>query len=163
MTERDIFEHLLTIGGASRDPEGVVAACLTRHGQILCASASSDDGRSHAEFLVIQRARQRGLTIDDDCVLYTTLEPCSGASTVNDETDCVTCVIEAGVKAVVFAAADPEWSTDTAHRLAEAGVRCRRVEDQEIIDRATALFNSTIASPMSSLRLPRRKRLPAKP
>jgi len=53
--EREIFTFLFSLAETSKDPEGVVAACLLRDGQLLASSTSSDDGRYHAEYLVVQQ------------------------------------------------------------------------------------------------------------
>jgi pyrimidine deaminase RibD-like protein len=159
MDEATIFELLLDVARTSKDPEGVVAACLVRDGMVVEASASSDDGHYHAEYLVIQRATVRGITIDETCVLYTTLEPCSGLPAVNDGIDCTTCLLAVGVQHVVFAARDPEHSAAAQVRFEEAGATYRQVEDPRIIERAVHLFNTTLGRDLSSLRLPRRSKL----
>jgi len=159
MTEREILEFLFELGKTSRDPEGVVAACLVRQGQILAASASSDDGRYHAEYLVVRQARERGVTVDDTCVLYTTLAPCSDMPAVNDGRDCTTCLLEAGIRHVVFAADDLEYGTAAASRLRGAGATYRQVDDRELVRRAAELFDSTLTRPLGSLHLPRARRL----
>jgi pyrimidine deaminase RibD-like protein len=159
MNEATIFDVLLDLARTSEDPEGVVAACLVRDGMVLEASASSDDGYFHAEYLVVGRAAVRGIAIDERCVLYTTLEPCSGLPVVNDGIDCTTCLLEIGVRHVVFAARDPEHSTAAQVRFEEAGASYRQVEDPRIIERAVHLFNATLRRDLSSLRLPRRSKL----
>lgn len=163
MTEREILEVLFALGKTSHDPEGVVAACLVRHGQVLAASASSDDGRYHAEYLVVRQAKEGGVTIDDACVLYTTLTPCSDASAINDGRDCTTCLLEAGIRHVVFAADDPEHATAATSRLRGAGVTYRQVDDEDLVRRAAELFNSTLTRPLGILHLPRSRKLGADP
>lgn len=163
MTDREIFDYLFALGKTSRDPEGVVAACLVRQGQILAASASSDDGRYHAEYLVVRQARERGVTIDDTCVLYTTLAPCSDMPAINDGGDCTTCLLEAGIRHVVYAAADPEYGTAATSRLPGVGATYRQVDDGELVRRAAELFDSTVTRPLGSLRLPRARKLGAGP
>jgi pyrimidine deaminase RibD-like protein len=159
LDETAVFNVLLDLASTSKDPEGVVAACLVRADVILEASASSDDGHYHAEYLLIQRAAARGITIDGDCVVYTTLEPCSNLPTVNDGVDCTTLLIEAGLRHVVFAASDPEHSATARVRFDQAGGTYRQVEDPSIIRRAVRLFNKTLRRDLSSLRLPRRTTL----
>jgi len=157
--EATIFELLLDLARTSRDPEGVVAACLVRDGTVLETSASSDDGQYHAEYLVTRQAAAHGITIDESCVVYTTLEPCSDLSAVNDGIDCTTQLLEIGVRHVVFAARDPEHSAAAQVRFEQAGATYRQVEDPRIIERSTRLFNETLRRGLSSLRLPRRAKL----
>lgn len=106
MNDKEIFRHLLEAAKSTNDPEGAVAACLVNDGKILVSSASSDDGIFHAEYLVLQKSRQKNVIIDDKCVLYTTIEPCSDSLNANDGIDCATIIIEAGIKSVVYAADD---------------------------------------------------------
>lgn len=155
MDEAAIFERLFEVARTSKDPEGVVAAALVRDGGILAACASSDDGRFHAEYLVVRRAIDDGIPIDAVCVLYTTLIPCSDLPAANDGADCTTCLLEAGVRHVVFAALDPEHGVAARGRFERAGGACRQVGDPRIVDRARELFNATLLRDLSTLRLPR--------
>lgn len=155
MDDTAIFERLFDVARTSKDPEGVVAAALVRDGIVLAACASSDDGRFHAEYLVVRRALDGGLPIDAACVLYTTLIPCSDLPAANDGADCTTCLLEAGVRHVVFAALDPEHGVAARARFERAGGTCRQVGDPGIVERARDLFNATLLRDLSALRLPR--------
>lgn len=157
--DEEVFAFLFDLAKVSKDPEGVVAACLLRDGQTLASSASSDDGRYHAEYLVVQQLREHGLVADERCVLYTTLAPCSEASMINDGHDCTTRLLEAGVRHVVFAADDPEYAKTTEARIRAIGGTYRQVGDREIIQRAIRLFNATISRDLSGLHLPRKRKL----
>jgi pyrimidine deaminase RibD-like protein len=163
MDEREIFTFLLRLAETSRDPEGVVASCLMRDRELLASSASSDDGRQHAEYLVVQQLRDRRISVDERCVLYTTLAPCSDMSTVNDGRDCTTILLEAGVRHVVFAADDLEYSKSSQARFQEAGGTCRQINDRELVRRAVEVFNSTISRDLSRLFLPRERQLESPP
>ena len=157
--DREIFSLLFSLAETSRDPEGVVAACLLRDGRLLASSASSDDGRYHAEYRVVQHLREQGVTVDERCVLYTTLAPCSDASGVNDGRDCTTLLLEAGVRHVVFAADDSEYGKSAKARFRAAGGTYRQTDDRELVRRAAWLFNSTIRRDLSDLHLPRERKL----
>lgn len=157
--EQEIFTFLFSLAETSKDPEGVVAACLLRKGQLLASSASSDDGRYHAEYLVVQQLREDGIVADDQCVLYTTLAPCSDVSAVNDGRDCTTSLLEAGVRHVVFAADDPEYAKTAEIRFRAIGGTYRQIADRELIRRAARLFNATISGDLSGLYLPRQGKL----
>jgi pyrimidine deaminase RibD-like protein len=161
MTIRQIFQHLFNVAKASKDPEGVVAACLVKKGKILVSSASADDGVRHAEDLIIEKVRKKGIDIDNSCVLYTTLEPCSYRNPVNKVQDCTTIIINAGIKHVVFATQDPDFSKEAKNRFARAGVTYKQVIDKDIIRKSIELFNSTIRIPLTSMGLPRKKELPS--
>lgn len=157
--EREIFAFLFSLAETSMDPEGVVAACLLRDGQLLASSASSDDGCHHAEYRVVQHLRAHGIAADERCVLYTTLAPCSEASGVNDGRDCTTNLLEAGVRHIVFAAEDPEYGRNAKARFQAAGGTFRKTDDRELVRRAARLFNATISRDLSGLHLPRERKL----
>lgn len=157
--DREIFTFLFSLAETSKDPEGIVAACLLRDGQLLASSASSDDGCHHAEYRVVQHLREHGVTADERCVLYTTLAPCSDASEVNDGRDCTTNLLEAGIRHVVFAADDPEYGKSAKARFRAAGGTCRQTDDRELVRRAARLFNATISHDLSDLHLPRERKL----
>ena len=157
--EQEIFTFLFSLAETSKDPEGVVAACLLRDGQLLASRTSSDDGRYHAEYLVVQQLREHGIIADERCVLYTTLAPCSDVSAVNDGHDCTTSLVEAGVRHVVFAADDPEYGKSAKVRFRAVGGTYRQVDDRELVRRAARLFNATISRDLPSLYLPRDRKL----
>jgi pyrimidine deaminase RibD-like protein len=157
--EQEIFTFLFGLAETSKVPEGVVAACLLRDGRLLASSASSDDGRYHAEYLVVQQLGEHGTTADERCVLYTTLAPCSDVSVVNDGRDCTTSLLEAGVRHVVFAADDPEYAKTAEARFRAAGGTYRQIADRKLIRRAAQLFNATISGDLSGLHLPRSSKL----
>lgn len=156
MNEREIFEHLLKIGKQSKDPEGVVAACLAREGNILVAYPSSDDSQYHAEFLVLEDAKTRGFQVLPSDILYTTLEPCSDFPGINDGRDCVTVILDASIKHIVYGAFDPEYSTKASDRFKAGGVTYRQTAEADIIERSAHLFNSTIRKDLSQFKLPRK-------
>jgi deoxycytidylate deaminase len=74
--------------------------------------------------------------------------------------DCTTLIINSGVKNVVYAAPDPEYSPEAKRRFHEAGVNYRMVEDKEITTTAIEIFNNTITDPITFMGTPRAKRLP---
>jgi pyrimidine deaminase RibD-like protein len=160
VNDKDIFEKLFEVAKKSKDPEGVVAACLVKEGNMLVSSPSASDGVRHAEDLVLEIAQRKRIKIDDKVTLYTTLEPCSYRSPKNKVKDCTTIIISAGIKNVIFAANDPEYSQDAKHRFQKAGVKYKQIKDKELIRKSVELFNSTITIPLTSMGLPRAKKLP---
>lgn len=150
MTDQEIFEYLLEIAKTSKDQEGVVAACLVKDGQILAGLPSAED-------LVIEKALKQGMVLDDKVVLYTTLEPCSARD--KDILDCTTIILKTGIKSIVYAAQDPEYSQQAKKRFAAAGVQYEQISDLEIVQRAIDLFNSTSKKPLADWQLPRQKKL----
>ena len=151
---------MFKVAALSKDPEGVVSACLVKDGKILVSSPSADDGVRHAEDLVIEKALNQQSNIDDSVTLYTTLEPCSYRNPKKMVRDCTTIIIEAGIKNVVFGANDPEYSKDARQRLEQVGVSFRQVSDPDIIRRCVEVFNCGITVPLNSMGLPRAKKLP---
>jgi pyrimidine deaminase RibD-like protein len=162
MTEVEIFEYLFNLGNTSQDPEGVVVACLVKDGNIILSSPSADDGIRHAEDLLLEKAKQNGLIIDDQIILYTTLEPCSYRSPKNNVEDCTTIILKEGVKNVVYAAPDPEYSKEARNRFIQAGVNYQMTSDKTLTLKAIELFNGTIKIPLTSMNLPRKKTIPTK-
>ena len=157
MTDQEIFEYLFEIAKTSKDQEGEVAACLVKDGRIFAGSPSADDSICHAEDLVIQKAQKQGIILDEDVVLYTTLEPCS----TRDENvaDCTSIILKADIKTIVYAAQDPEYSQEAKQRLEKAGVKYLQVKNSAIIRQAIDLFNSTSNKPFLDWQLPRQKKL----
>ncbi|OGM11928.1 hypothetical protein A2Z22_01700 [Candidatus Woesebacteria bacterium RBG_16_34_12] len=159
MDEKEIFEKLFEIAEKSKDPEGVVAACLVKNGRILISSPSASNGIRHAEDLVLEKAEQKGIKIDGKITLYTTLEPCSYRSPKNKVLDCTTVILKSGIRNVIFAAQDPEYSKKARQRFQKAGISYRQIEDKDLIQKAIKLFNATIKIPLTSMGLPRAKKL----
>lgn len=157
MTDKQIFDYLFEIAKTSKDQEGVVAACLVKNGKILVGSPSADDSIRHAEDFVLEKAQKLGITLDEKVILYTTLEPCSTRD--KDVLDCTSIILQTGIKSIIYAAQDPEYSQNAKQRFLKAGVRYRQVQGQLIIQRAIDLFNSTSKKPLSTWQLPRQKKL----
>ena len=160
MNEREIFNNLFEVAKKSKDPEGVVAACLVKDGIVILSVPSAEDGIRHAEDLLIGIAGEVGVNIDSDTLLVTTLEPCSYRNPSNKVEDCTTIIINSGIKRVLYAARDPDFSKDAKVRFSEAGVEYLQVEDKAIVKKAVELFNSTIKIPLTSEGLPRAKKFP---
>lgn len=159
MNEYEIFERLFRLiedsVKISHDTTGSVASCLVRDGNVLIEEVSTLDGR-HAEYMVLEKARILGITLDDDDVMYTTVEPCGKRTPGGPGEkygDCTTNLIRSGIKRVVFAAAYDASSGATRHKFADADVALEQVSDTEVVLKAVESFNSTQANP--SKRLPR--------
>lgn len=145
MTEKEIFEYLFSISCKSNDTKGVVVSGLVRDGKIL-AEGVSDNSGVHSEYAVLQQLNTIGESVRLEDIFYTTVEPC-GKRTPGGRGekmgDCTTNLIKAGVKKVVYAAADPDASKDSRQKFIDAGVDLRQTLDKEIIQKAVKLFNST--------------------
>jgi len=160
VTDKQVFKHLFRIAVNSKDPEGVVGACIVSSNKILVSSASADDGIRHAEDLVIEKFKSLNVPITSEMVLYTTLEPCSYRDAKNKVLDCTSIVIDSGLKNVVYAAPDPEFSKEAKNRFLKADFTYRMVDNKGITKTAIELFNSTIRIPLTSMNLPRKKKIP---
>lgn len=111
------MRRALALAGRGRgrvEPNPCVGAVVVRGGRIVGEGAHLRFGGPHAEVHALQAAGQsaRGAT------LYTTLEPCDRWGKTPPCTDGV---IAAGIRHVVFAAADPTQSG--ARKLRAAGLR----------------------------------------
>ncbi|MBD2525613.1 hypothetical protein [Nostoc sp. FACHB-133] len=148
MTEQEIFEHLFTIADQSDDTGGVVSSCLVRQGNIVLEGISCNDGK-HAEYVLLRQLELSAISILPDDIIYTTVEPC-GKRTPGGQGeymgDCTTNLIQAGVRHVVYAAPDPDASSQTRYKFEQADCSLRQVNDPHIIHQAITLFNSTVTS-----------------
>lgn len=98
-------------------PNPVVGAVVVRDGAVVGMGAHVKAGEPHAEVHALRMAGEHA----KDAVLYVTLEPCSHHGRTPP---CVNAIIEAGIKRVVVAVADPNplvVGTGIA-RLRQAGV-----------------------------------------
>ncbi len=143
MNEKEIFEMLFAEALRSKDPRGVVAACIIDDGEVLALAASGDDGYSHAEDIMLAELANIGMNVPPTATLYATLEPCS-RRTDPRMLDCVTQIISSRVMHVVFGARDPKQSDDTQKRLAAAGISLRQISDPAIIARCAETFNNSV-------------------
>lgn len=142
MKEEEIFSFLFEIAKNSKDPRGIVAACLVDNDEIVAASPSADDGIRHAEDLVVEKLKKKKEDISGSAVLYCTLEPCN-FRTNKSITDCATLIINSGIKNVVFGANDPDYGTGTNKRLKESGISVRQTNNLKIIRKCAEIFNKS--------------------
>jgi pyrimidine deaminase RibD-like protein len=150
MSDEVVFQHLFEVAKNSKDPKGVVAACLVNDGSIVLSAGSADDGVRHAEDLLLEETKEQKV-INDSSVLYCTLEPCN-KRTNPSLVDCTTLIIKSRVRKVVFGACDPDHSEVTAKKFMEAGVHIRQVEDPDIIARCATVFNESTTVPSVKLK-----------
>jgi tRNA(adenine34) deaminase len=83
-----------------------IGAIIVRNGEIIARAhnlkETSKQATKHAEIIAIEEAEKK---LDnwhlDDCVLYTTLEPCMM---------CTGAIIQSRIKKVVFGASEKRWS-----------------------------------------------------
>ncbi|HEX5430249.1 MAG TPA: deaminase [Patescibacteria group bacterium] len=147
MTELEIFNHLFEISKQSDDKGGVVTSCLVRDGKIIASGISTNNG-IHSEYALLQNLKSAGESILENDIVYTTVEPCGKRSPGGQGEkygDCTTNLIQAGVKKVVYAAADPDASETTRHKFITAGSELTQVHDKQIIKWALEIFNSTVS------------------
>ena len=145
MTDKQIFEYLFQIAETSNDKGGVVTSCLVRNKNIISSAVSTNDG-IHAEYALLQNLREMHEIINSTDIVYTTVEPCGKRTPGKPGEkygDCTTNLIEAGVKSIVYAAADPDASKKTRYKFQAAGVELIQVKDEEIIKEAVDIFNAS--------------------
>ena len=143
MTDEQIFGHLFETATKSKDPRGIVSACLVKDGEIIASAASSDDGVRHAEDILLEIARKKNIQISSELSLYSTLEPCTKRS--NPElTDCTSLIIESQITNIVYGASDPDHSEVGKQRFRDAGVNLFQTIDSSIIRRCAEIFNDSV-------------------
>jgi pyrimidine deaminase RibD-like protein len=156
MSDREIFERLLAIVPTSDDDHGAVAACLVREGEIVEEAVSRHLG-THAEYALLQKLKQKNHNIKSGDAVYVTVEPC-GKRTPGGKGEkmgsCTDNLIQAQVKRVVYAAADPDASGLTRHKFAEAGATLEQFKDKEVIGKIVDLFNASCLDPKDFLPKP---------
>ncbi|MEK9151555.1 MAG: hypothetical protein AAB547_02900 [Patescibacteria group bacterium] len=143
MNDKQVFEHLFLIASQSKDPRGIVAACLVSNNEIIASAASSDDGILHAEDILFQEVQERSVAVPQGSTLYATLIPCSKRTTPG-MVDCVSPIVSNKISSVVYGASDPDQAVLTKERLSQAGIRLRQVSDSEIIKRCAEIFNASV-------------------
>ncbi len=104
MTDLELMKRALRLAEKGRgrtSPNPMVGAVAVKDGKIISEGWHERAGLPHAEAIAIQKAGEgaRGAT------LYVTLEPC--CHTAKRTPPCVRGIIEAGIKKVVAAMADP--------------------------------------------------------
>lgn len=154
MNHTDIFRQLIEAGQESNDPRGVVTAGLVRQGDLIAVQGSGDEGRRHAEDLLLERVEREDLILPDD-ELFVTLIPCIQRS-IEGMTSCARLLVEAGVQRVVFAAGDPSQNEATIRYLRQHDVELVQAGRRQIREQARQLFNGTLDEKRSSHPLPNR-------
>jgi diaminohydroxyphosphoribosylaminopyrimidine deaminase/5-amino-6-(5-phosphoribosylamino)uracil reductase len=109
---------LATKGRFAVEPNPVVGCVLERDGRIVGESWHADYGGPHAEARAIETAGEAARC----ATAYVSLEPCTG--TAKKTPPCAEALHAAGVRRVVYAAADPspEMSGRGAARLGDLGL-----------------------------------------
>ncbi len=147
MSEKEIFFHLFEVTKFSEDNGGIVSACLIRDSEIIAEGFSTNEG-IHAEYAVLQDLEKRGIRINQDDILYTTVIPC-GKRTPGGQGekygDCTANIIKSGIRHVVYAASDHDASHDVYDRFLKAGVILKQTEDMVIRNTARNIFNNSVS------------------
>ncbi len=122
--------ELATRGMGHTRPNPAVGAVIVRNGKIIGEGWHKKAGGDHAEVAAIKNAARKGNSTKG-AMIYVTLEPCSKPGRVGACTDAI---IAAGIKRVVYGAADPNPTNRGRARrvLAKAGVVCERIADREL-------------------------------
>lgn len=143
MTDEQIFGNLFETAAKSKDPRGIVSACLVKDGEIIASAASSDDGVRHAEDILLEIAHSKNIQISDEVILYSTLEPCT-KRTNPALRDCTSLVIKSGITKVIYGASDPDHSEIGKQRFRDAGVNLVQTTNPSIIKRCAEIFNDSV-------------------
>lgn len=143
MTDDEVFENLFEKASGSKDPRGVVSACLFKEGKILFSFASADDGVRHAEDLLLKYIRVNNISISEEMILYSTLEPCTKRSNPI-LTDCTSLIIKSNIKNIVYGASDPDHSEITKERFLKENINMRQVANPNIIKKCAEIFNNSV-------------------
>ncbi len=116
-------------------PNPVVGAVLVKGGRIIARGYHKKAGSAHAEIVALEAAGARAKGAD----LYTTLEPCDHYGRTPP---CSMAIIEAGVRRVICASADPnpQVSGKGVARMRRAGVKVLTGILQEEADRLNRPF-----------------------
>ena len=133
MRDRDFLWRALelaTRGMGHTRPNPAVGAVIVRGGKILGEGWHKKAGTDHAEVAAIKNAKRKGNSTKG-ATIYVTLEPCSKPGRVGACTDAI---VAAGIRRVVYGAADPNPTNRGRARrvLAKAGVACERIADREL-------------------------------
>lgn len=125
--------HLARLGLAGAWPNPMVGAVLVRDGRIIGEGYHAQHGGPHAEVAALAGAADPA-----GSTLYVTLEPCSHHGRTPPCTDAI---IAAGIRRVVYAAADPNpKAAGGAARLREAGIAVEGSVREEEARRLNAAF-----------------------
>ncbi len=109
-------------------PNPAVGAVLVKDGQVVACGYHEGPGMPHAEVMALQ-----GVAVDDDMVLYITLEPCCHYGRTPP---CTELIITRGIRTVVFAFKDPNpyVAGKGQLQLQQAGVDCQYCPIEAIDD-----------------------------
>jgi diaminohydroxyphosphoribosylaminopyrimidine deaminase / 5-amino-6-(5-phosphoribosylamino)uracil reductase len=130
--------ELAAMGWGRVHPNPLVGAVVVRDGAIVGEGAHREWGGPHAEVEALEAAgaAARGAT------LYVTLEPCAHHGKTPP---CTEAIVAAGVRAVVFAAEDPDPAAAGGSAVLEAaGVEVRAGIGRDAARRQNALFLTSL-------------------
>lgn len=135
MTARDYMQRAIELaqkGEGHTRPNPPVGAVLVKASRIIGEGYHKRAGSPHAEVAAIANARRKH---EDPrgAALYVTLEPCSTPGLVGACTDAI---VEAGIKAVVYGARDPNPKNAGRSEkvLSAAGIACNLFADTAFFD-----------------------------
>lgn len=149
MTDKEIFQELISVAKVVNSKQGAVAACLVRNKNILVSNASSDEPNRHAEDLLLEKIQKENIDIAEDDILYVTIQPCGERTKGGGGEkygDCATKIINSPIKNVIYAVPDQFYSQKVDQRFKDAGIDSQQIDDYEIAEVAKNLFNTTITN-----------------
>ncbi len=152
MNEKEVFDFLFETAKKSKDPKGIVSACLVDNGNVIAYSANSDDGIYHAETILTDEILKKKILFSSEAVLFSTLLPCCERQNPALKS-CADAIIEAGIKNVIFGAQNPDCFSKTGEKFAKAGVSMRQASDPEIVRRCALTFNESVAKDRKDVKL----------
>ena len=135
MTARDYMQRAIELaqkGEGHTRPNPPVGAVLVKASRVIGEGYHKKAGSPHAEIAAITSARRKHED-PHGAALYVTLEPCTTPGKVGACTDAI---IEAGIKAVVYGARDPNpKNAGRAEKvLSAAGIACNIFNDATFFD-----------------------------
>jgi len=90
-------------GAGLVSPNPLVGAVLTKNNKIVAKGFHGEDGKLHAERVVVLKAKKKKINLDGS-ILYVTLEPCCH---YGKTPPCTDILIQSGIKKVFIAQLDP--------------------------------------------------------
>ncbi|MDB5260474.1 MAG: hypothetical protein JWN37_705 [Candidatus Nomurabacteria bacterium] len=149
MKDQEIFDHLFKLASYSEDKKGIVSACLVRNGEIIAEGFSNNEGW-HAEYAAIKDAEAKNITISNEDIMYTTIIPCAKRTPGGPGEkygDCVTNIINAGIKHVVYGTDNAKSGSGVEKRFEEAGVMLTKTAEENITEESRKIFNESCVDP----------------
>ncbi len=117
----EVALRLAQAGEGATFPNPCVGAVLMRHNTLLASARTANGGRPHAETQIIALARAQNILLNQDCILYVTLEPCTH---YGETPPCIETIIASGIGSLVIGELDQDQRVSGAsvQALLDAGI-----------------------------------------